>query len=286
MNLVCITNDIDDVRSCTVKGEHAANCDGMEWRYDRERECSYPTANECGGCLPQPAEHGLTCWSCWEKVREALKVAPDMITHLRSVERAQQIDTNGVRSSPNWIIPVPMTWRTADELIMLAGHPAPGFPSSANVWEIDAITERYLDLIDANEWVSRVDGAEAAVRFFITMQQAMAQHPMADYEHRIRNVRCGECRQRTLLWKPPLAFEGQIRIACTNKECTFEVDDNKYTEIAAEQVTEARSEIRARQAAERAVAKKERAAQVRAAKAARKAAEKAAEDAAAALEVA
>lgn len=280
MPLVCITNDIDDIRCCTQRGEHASNCDGQEWRYDRDTEISWPTANECRGCLPHEAEHGLLCWSCWEKLRDALKIAPDMITHLRSVERAQQIDNNGVRASVLWVIPVPNTWRMADELIMLAGHPAPGFPSDANVFEVDAITERYLDRIDPNEWVSRTDGAEAAVRFYLLMQQAMAQHPMADYTHRIRNVRCGECRQRTLLWKPPLAFDGDIRIECTNPECEFVAGDARYTELAWMEVTEARSEIRARQTKVKAEERKARALRRREIKAAERRAEKAAKAAA------
>lgn len=284
MTLVCITNDIDDIRSCTERGEHAGNCDGIEWLYNREAECSYPTMNECHGCLPSPAQHGLLCFSCWEKTRDALSIAADMITHLRSVERAQQIDSNGVRAAANWVIPVPMTWRMADELIMLAGHPAPGFPSDACVFEIDAITERYLDLIDADAWVSHTDGAEAAVRFYRTMQHAMTQHPMQEYEHRIRNVRCTECLQRTLLWKPPLFFESGIRIVCTNKACEFEVDDTDYTTMAAKELVEVTSAIREKRSAELTAARVIRAGLKRAATAARRAAAKQAKAEASALE--
>ena len=279
--LPCITNDIDDVRSCIVNGEHASNCDGQEWQYDREAECSYPTANECKGCLPAPAEHGVLCYTCYEKTRDALKLALDMITHLRSVERAQQLDKNGVRAAATWILPVPNTWRMADELIMLLGHPAPGFPSDATVFEIDAITERYLDLIDVDSWVSRGAGAEDAVHFFRTMQHALAQHPFADVEHPVKNVRCNDCRQLSLVWKPPLEFDGPIHIECSTPECGFVVDPTLYAILAASQLDKVTSAIRETKAAQLAEARAARAIVKRRIKAETKAREKAAKEAAA-----
>lgn len=281
--LPCVTVSLDDVRSCVIRDQHASNCDGMEWVYDRDAECSYPSNLECKGCLPAPAEHGALCYSCFEKARAALKIALDMITHLCSIERAQQLDKNGVRAQAMWILPVPNTWRTADELIMLLGHPAPGFPSDAVVWEIEAITERYLDQINVDEWVSRGDGAEAAVRFFRTMQNAMAQHPMADVVHVVKNVRCWECRQLTLLWKPPLSFDGAISIECSTLDCGFVVDDTLYAILAASQLDKVTSAIRERKAAELAEARAVRAIEKRRVKAERVAAEKAAEDAAVAM---
>ena len=278
--LPCATTDIDDVRSCVIKGQHASNCDGMEWLYDRERECSYPSNNECGGCLPAPAEHGALCYSCFSKTEGALKLALDMITHLRSVERAQQLDKNGVRAAAAWILPIPNTWRMADELIMLLGHPAPGFPSDATVFEIDAITERYLDLIDVDEWVSRGAGAEAAVHFYRTMQNALAQHPFSDVEHKVKNVRCNECRQLSLVWKPPLEFDGPIHIVCSTPECEFVVDPTLYAILAASQLDKVTSVIKEQKAAELAQERAARAILNRRVKAERKAAETAAEDAA------
>ena len=257
--LPCVTVTMEDIRSCVIRDQHASNCDGMEWQYDREAECSYPSNLECKGCLPAPAEHGALCYSCFEKTREALKIALDMITHLCSIERAQQLDKNGIRTSATWILPIPNTWRTADELIMLLGHPAPGFPSDASVFEVDAITERYLDLIDADEWVSRGDGAEAAVRFFRLMQNALAQHPFEDVVHQVKNVRCNECRQLTLLWKPPLDFEGPVRIECSNTACTFVVDEAQYAALASDQLAKVKSAIRERKTAELADARAARA---------------------------
>lgn len=231
MTLVCLTNDIPDLRSCTVHGQHQAHCNGFAWRYDRELEIDMPTHDECTGCLPRQAEHGLLCWSCWMRVTEALSKAHDMITHLRSVDRAQQIDNGGVRADPGWVIPVPMTWRMADELIMLAGHPAPGFPSTADEDEVSAITHATLPT-DAAVWVARDAGAEAALRFVVIMQTAMAAHPMEEYEHRVTNVRCHVCGMRSLVWKPPLAFEDAVRIECSTDTCPAEIDMTTYERFA------------------------------------------------------
>lgn len=193
----------------------------------------------CGGCLPRQAEHGLLCWSCWEKTRAALNQAADMITHLHSVERAQQHDNGGIRSRAGWVIPVPSTWRLADELLVLLGHPEPGFPTTATVGEAEAIVDRTLAALAPDMWVAREDGAEAAVRFYTTMQLAMRQHPMAEYEHPIRNVRCPRCKRRSLLWKPPLAFtpdddnpDGRVRVLCTTEGCGTEMSQDLYDEVA------------------------------------------------------
>lgn len=195
---------------------------------------------ECSGCLPRKAEHGLLCWSCWEKTEAAMNMAVDMVTHLASVDRAQQIDGAGIRGASGWVLPVPATWRLADEMLILLGHPEPGLPTDATVWEVEAIVERFFDAIDLDAWVATTSGAEAAVRFYVAMQHAMKQHPMAEYEHKVRNVRCPKCKLRSLLWKPPLAFipddaagkSGQVQVICTNPACGREMDQAAYDEIA------------------------------------------------------
>jgi hypothetical protein len=213
--LPCITNDMPDIRSCTVPDKHTDYCPG----------------SDCTGCLPRRAEHGILCWSCWQKTRDAVQIAPDMITHLRSVERAQQFDSAGVRASSTWVIPIPQTWRLADELLMLLGAPAPGFPSTADVDEVQAITEEWAHP-DADLWVSSEHGAEDAIRFYRLMQTALAQHPMAEYEHRIRNIRCAACKELTLLWKPPLSFEDDVRVVCENPACRAEITHDRFQTLA------------------------------------------------------
>jgi hypothetical protein len=261
VSLVCITNDVRDLRSCVVTGQHTDFCDGDEWRWREdsslsllEQDPNFPRWRlsrversvwdealkryvkvpvPCRGCLPRKAEHGLLCWSCWEKVLDAVKVATDMMTHLRSVDRAQQIDNAGIRTAAAWKLPLPNTWLMADEMLMLLGYgDGEGFPSDANVFEVEAITERFVDDIVPETWTASKDGAEAAVRFYLLMQTAMAQHPMKEYEHRVRNVRCYKCRQLTLLWKPPLLFEDQVTVVCTNPKCGAVLDQTLYEHVA------------------------------------------------------
>lgn len=277
MTLVCITNDLQDVRPCVVRGQHTASCAGLERRWavvdartgretpgmsllDPDRvmrrvlvnstaddavvlerdDAGKPTkmVRPCGGCLPRKAEHGLLCWSCWTKTRDAFGMAVDMITHLASIDRAQQLDNAGIRGGDTWVLPVPATWRLADEMLMLLGHPQPGLPSDATVWEVEAITERFFETIHLESWVATHAGAESAVRFYLAMQHAMAQHPMEEYEHRVKNVRCPKCVRRSLLWKPPLAHlpddaeNGRVRVVCTTSGCGHEMDEGAYERIA------------------------------------------------------
>lgn len=267
MTLVCITNDVPGMTPCTIRGKHAAHCDGITRRWEVDDSLSllgpayWPkdtarirlvevvdkvldddgveryVPRACTGCLPAEAKKGLLCWSCATKAESAFNIAHDMVTHLASVDRAQQLDNAGIRGSNVWRLPTPATWRLADEMIVLLGHPEPGFPSTATVWEIDVITERVLDAIDFDVWIATKDGAEAAVRFTRLMQHAMNAHPMSEYEHPVRNVRCPECKQRALLWKPPLAFtpdddnpDGRVRVLCTS--CGHEMAHDAYERIA------------------------------------------------------
>lgn len=228
-SLCCITNDIPDLRPCTIKGLHAANCTGYGTRWDAEAGQRIQTDRECEGCLPSPADKGLLCWSCWEKVQDGLKIAVDMVTHLRSVERAQQVDNAGVRGAFGPADPLPSTWQMGDDIIVLLGHPDPGFPSDATYWEVEAIVERYVDAIEPALWVASTAGAIAAVRFNAAMSRALIAHPMEDYEHKVRNVRCPKCKQRTMLWKPPLLHKDEVRVECTN--CGFAVDQTGYGQL-------------------------------------------------------
>ena len=79
----CVTNDVNDLRSCTIRGMHAGNCDGYARRWDVGTQMrvliSVPTFvddgviyeyAECRGCLPREAEHGRLCDSHVQKMRQ------------------------------------------------------------------------------------------------------------------------------------------------------------------------------------------------------------------------
>ncbi|GAA4175904.1 hypothetical protein GCM10022287_22200 [Gryllotalpicola koreensis] len=236
--IACVTNELLDIRSCTVKDQHLDSCDGFEYRWrdvwnpqlKRDVPVRFYTGRECTGCLPREASNGLLCWHCFEKWREALSVAKDMITHLRSVERAQQVDNQGIRASSSWVLPIPTSWRTADELLTLLS--GAHFASTDSIDDVVSITTDIVDSIDPELFVTAEQGAENAVRFYRLTQKAMASHPMKEYEHRVRNVRCYKCRQRTLLWKPPLQFMDDIHVVCQNPDCGAVVDQTLFERLA------------------------------------------------------
>jgi len=236
VSLVCATNDVPELRPCVVAKAHSSGCTGFASRWDAETAQRITVWTvECKGCLPALAEHGCLCFSCWMKLNDGLNMAVDVITHLRSVDRAAQTDNAGVRVAAGWVIPIPSTWRAADDLMVLIGCPAPGFLSTDDVNQVQAITEEIVARATAGmvAWVATVDGARDAVRFNAVMHSALIQHPMEDYEHRVRNVRCTDCGQRSLMWKPPLMFHGEVRVECTNAACAFVVDQTGYKHLTA-----------------------------------------------------
>jgi len=235
----CFTHFIHNVPACVHPNRHIDGEPHLAQRFNIVTGEYEETDRPCKGCLPRRAEYGLLCWSCWEKLEDALDEAVSMITHLRSVERAVQTDNAGVRTPSGWVIPVPATWRMADELLMLLGHDAPGLPADASYFEVEAIAERTVDRIHPGSWVTLEAGAEAAIRFTLLMQQAIAHHPRKEDEHKIQLIRCERCKQRTLLWKPPLAFfptddnpDGRVRIVCTNEKCKHEISREKFRSLA------------------------------------------------------
>ena len=120
--------------------------------------------------------------------------------------------------------------------------------------------------------MARAARASASCAAFVSL--------MADVEHKVKNVRCNECRQLNLVWKPPLDFDGPIHIVCSTPECGFVVDDTLYAVLAASQLEKVTSAIKETKAAELAEARAARAIVKRGIKAAAKVVEKAAADAA------
>lgn len=123
----CITNNVADLRSCTVRGVHKSNCDGFAREYDPE---THQTALayemlwnpdtreneriliECKGCAPRPAEHGLVCSAHFSKIENALeyldgnRLLVDLVTHLWSIESGgtapESEGSSGSLSSTRW----------------------------------------------------------------------------------------------------------------------------------------------------------------------------------------
>lgn len=199
MSLVCITNNMAGVRSCTVVGEHSVNCDG--WRGSRE----------CRGCLPRPAEHGLLCWHCWEHLITVLNRWPHFANIIGGIDRAVQRDSAGVRTTAEGYIPIPATRLSIDEC--------------------ESFLKSYTGNTD--EWVSRVDGAQDAIMFTRMAEVAFRSHPIEERAHRVTRFRCIKCDNNSLLWIPPANIGDHVQVKCVTEGCDYELDQSSF-EIVSE----------------------------------------------------
>lgn len=199
MSLTCVTNNTAGIRSCTIRGEHTQACTG--WKGDRK----------CPGCLPRPAEHGMLCWSCWERLVYVYTRWDEFTGLLDGVERAVQRDNAGVRGSSSSHIPLPGTWLAINEC--------------------ESFLESLTGMID--EWVSHVNGAKDAVRFTRVAERAYRTFPIEETAHRLKRQRCPKCSQQTLVWHPPQYFGDHVRVVCSADDCGQEMDQRSFETLAA-----------------------------------------------------
>lgn len=198
MSLVCITNETKGVRSCSVRGQHGDSCPGD--RYGRD----------CEGCLPRPAEHGLLCWSCWERLQQAWARWHEFTALMSGVDRAVQRDTTGATGKPGSTIPLSLLWLAIDEC------------------------EGYLKSLSGtlDDWVSREDGAKQAVLFTRSAEMAYRVHPIEEKPHHLKRQRCPKCSQLSLVWHPPAYQFDHVRVVCAVEECGTEIDQKSFETLA------------------------------------------------------
>ncbi|NNC10678.1 hypothetical protein HII28_02095 [Planctomonas sp. JC2975] len=195
--LECITNELEGVRSCTVKDEHRDNC-----QYE-----------QCGGCLPQPSRVGLLCLRCWRRLEVTLAewyLAENVIaSHTTLISH----DNAGVHGHQDGYVNLPMTTLAVDEVrSYLRGAPA-----------------------EAEAWVSSTSGATNAVRFSICAERALRAFPIQERERPLRRMRCPNpvhgAYPPIVQWIPPQAFADPITVRCI---CGWEQSDqDKIDDILA-----------------------------------------------------
>ena len=206
MTLVCITNDMTDIRSCTTKDAHLVSCNGWAYRWNDTRGREEATGKECRGCVPREARRGLLCWTCWESAEEALGGHELLRQRLAGVDRAVQRDNAGVRSQTIGYVPIPSVKLMFDEL------------------------DSYLRSMtsSAELWVANKQGAVDAVRFGRAYAAGVRSHPTEEKAHRIDRARCTECRQMCLVWNPVARFGDEVRITCGNPECSLSIGQTSF----------------------------------------------------------
>ncbi|WP_114589392.1 hypothetical protein [Microbacterium arborescens] len=184
---------------------------------------------DCRGCVPRSARHGLLCDVCWMKARDAIDRAYYLILHLRSIESGAQNAGERVDTSRRPQLIVPETWMAADDLLEALG--ARPFPSTMG---IDAAFEYVDDVLapwraDLEGKANTVAGASALVRLTLRMQTALHRWPAAEAEHRsIPFVLCPQCGHKDLFRRGPLEYLDDILIECGS--CDYKRDWFEWSE--------------------------------------------------------
>lgn len=208
MSLVCITNEMPDWRSCTVRDAHTVACNGRHYHWI-ERKQEWQDDGPCTGCLPREARVGMLCYPCWDKVEHAFgEWTPERRRTLLGLVRAVKRDTEGRSGSgPEGYVPIPGTILAVDEV------------------------ESYLRTCvgDARAWVSTDSGARDAVRFAAAVPRALRTHELEERQRPVRRVRCPACGQLSFVRNPP-AGEGQpITVKCENAACGKVIAEGERT---------------------------------------------------------
>jgi hypothetical protein len=201
MSLACITNETPGVPSCRQKGAHLSTCDGRKLN-----------GKDCGGCLPHPAERGLLCWNCWEKLVVTLTRWPEFAATISGLKRLVTPEAGGSSSAVAGYVPLAQTWMDVDE--------AESFLLS-------------LTAVKANTdlWVSSVAGASDSIQFVRLAERAFRTHPLEESAHRVTTV-CSKCSLPSLVWEPVANVGGQVSVVCRNPDCGFEYDQSSFELLA------------------------------------------------------
>jgi len=238
------------VGRCTIAGEHLSTCLGIR--------VARAGAAPCEGCLPQPAERGLLCFSCSSKVNEMWAVLFDVVAHMRSVERGPADDTP-VRSAPGSRVIIPPSWQAADEtwealhvlMVAAANEQRIEVPRwvGQTTWRGFGSTDTVDDVM-VNVWVAtfwllqradllheEANVARRLLQLVRKVQRALDQFPLRERAHLVEHIWCRKCQTRSLQWEPPLAYRDLIVVRCISPGCG-ETFDPALVEVDIRQLRE------------------------------------------------
>lgn len=208
MTLWCITNEVPDLRPCTVPNEHHEACNGWDYRWSEEAREETATGKPCPGCFPIRAEKGHVCGRCYDKIISAEATYGAWRPMMRGITRA--------------ITPEPT-----------ASHAIGYVPLSALALDEDAIQrarQSFPGRLDM--WISTPEGAADAVRFANATRTAVKNHPTRESPRRLTRTVCPACRRPTLLWHPPEAAGADIRVSCADPACGHVLPDQSIEDVA------------------------------------------------------
>ncbi|OAZ40926.1 hypothetical protein A9Z40_03010 [Microbacterium arborescens] len=228
-SLPCIT--VTRGHGCRVLGEHLTTCRGI--RLDGRR------AVACDGCLPQPAVRGLLCESCSQRFDAALDRAVDLVTHLRSIERAPVPEGPKTYTKPGPRSILPVSWLTADETwstlrelafradplefldLVKGGTNAYQLGVRASIEQVRDAVELAVDLVRVSSpsLLGSAHTALLAVSFYRQAQRALHMYPFAEEHGALAYATCRDCGNRTLERRPPLQYLDPITVRCVTPGC-------------------------------------------------------------------
>lgn len=180
--------------NCTRRGEHLSTC----------------TTDTCTGCWLRTADHGHLCQRHYDRVTKALQIADKLIEALAGVERAIRTDSSSST---------------------LAG---PRLPLTAWQLDLDGIERARSSYAgDLDAWISDYDQTLDALEFARLVHAAEQRHPVQDRPIGMPRVRCGRCRQLTVINRPPDWYTDSRTLKCSDPECGWSTRDEDHLEAAA-----------------------------------------------------
>lgn len=210
-SIMCVTNQMRDFRSCTHRGAHRINCDGLEYSWSEKHDRDETTGRDCKGCRPREARHGQLCLDCYEHVINAISEWYPFEEMIDGVERAVQRDNGGVSGQSLGYVPIPGTVLAVDE--------------------IRSYVKSLTGSVD--QWVETLAGAKNARRFARAVEGALRTHAVEEKAHRVKRTRCTECGQLSLAWNPPAMLGADVKVTCSNPACQHQMDQESFDKIAA-----------------------------------------------------
>lgn len=242
---------------CVVRGAHADGC--------RDRECR--------GCLPRPAESGVLCRFCFQRLVGAVVDVPGVHAHLASMA-AEGVSSGaagehaGGRSVPGSRVLYPPALMAAEELAALLGswadevvrlHPDGVTPPSDWGWRWSSPV-RAVDRETGEAFMpsaARVSASQSAVEALVrwllpymawVSRQSWAVEMSAEVnrevstakarwpiEERVHHVPmpCPYCGRRALVYSPPSQYQCSAMVTCENQDCGRIWLDDSWTKTVA-----------------------------------------------------
>lgn len=191
--MICITNDMKRIRSCTVRGAHLESC----------------LDSTCKGCAPREASFGFVCSACQGRIAKAMETHWDFTMMLSGVDVAMTSSGGG------------------------GGHSGPRLPFTILNLDRDELWSMLRNAPDtAAEWVQTMSGAQDAVRFAQAMAHAVKAHPWEESEAPVPITRCPKCAKRSLRWKPPADFLESVSVSCADARCGYSMGQDRFEVLA------------------------------------------------------